>query len=217
MHLGKYFDKELWKEVFHTLGQNRKRTLTTAMGVFWGMFLFVILLSANYGLRNGVKEAVGQMSMSLNGEDVESLACFVASTSLPYNGYEKHRNWYLTQSDITYLKNRIPQIVEIAPVVQANDVTTVTLQGSDYTSNATLYGVPLNRLHLDEVRVLAGRLLNRSDIENRAHVCIVGKDALYGCFSSPEEALGKQLLMNNGITLTIVGVVKTLTMCYLWD
>ncbi len=38
-------DRDTWQEIAHTLGSNRKRTITTAFGIFWGIFVLVILLS----------------------------------------------------------------------------------------------------------------------------------------------------------------------------
>ena len=48
------FDIDHWREVLHALGAKPMRTFMTALGVFWGILLLVIMLGAGDGLKNGV-------------------------------------------------------------------------------------------------------------------------------------------------------------------
>lgn len=50
------FSKDNWDEILQALTANVFRTILTAFGVFWGIFILVILLAAGNGLENGVKK-----------------------------------------------------------------------------------------------------------------------------------------------------------------
>ena len=50
------FNRDRWKEILEVLTSNWFRTVLTAFGVFWGILILIILLSAGKGLENGIKQ-----------------------------------------------------------------------------------------------------------------------------------------------------------------
>ena len=45
-----FFDTDRWNEIWQTISRNRRRSIMTALGVFWGIFMLIVLLGAGTGL-----------------------------------------------------------------------------------------------------------------------------------------------------------------------
>ena len=48
--LRELFDSDRLIEVISTLGKNKSRTMLTAFGIFWGIFMLILLLGGGMGL-----------------------------------------------------------------------------------------------------------------------------------------------------------------------
>ena len=102
------FDLDRWQEIYETLRKNKMRTFLTAFGVFWGIFMLVVLMGAGNGLRNGVND-------SMKGFATNSIFIWPQGTTVPYKGLPSGRNFSLTNDDVAALRNNVPELEYLAP------------------------------------------------------------------------------------------------------
>ena len=105
------FDRDRWQEIFHTLKKNKLRTFMTAFGVFWGIFMLIIMLGSGAGLENGVSSGMGNFATN-------SVFVWAQQTTIPYKGFPRGRRFNFRNSDIQALKDNIPEIKYIAPKIR---------------------------------------------------------------------------------------------------
>lgn len=201
----KIFDRETWKEVHHTLMSNRKRTFTTAFGVFWGIFVLVILLSIGAGVNNAV-------SRELHGISTNMGMVATSTTARPYKGFKKGRAWYMTMNDIERIKELDNNILYMAPV------TTLREQGDDYSTlyygtkkfETSVLGIMGDYSGIVKYNIHSGRFITEADHRSRRPVCAIGRKIAKTILGGEEEALGKVVRIGQK-HYTVVGVVSDIS------
>lgn len=58
----RFFDIDRWNEIWQTISRNRKRSIMTALGVFWGIFMLIVMLGAGTGLGRLFRAQLGDLS-----------------------------------------------------------------------------------------------------------------------------------------------------------
>lgn len=57
-----FFDTDRWSEIWQTIARNKKRSIMTALGIFWGIFMLIVMLGAGQGLGRMFRTVLGDMS-----------------------------------------------------------------------------------------------------------------------------------------------------------
>lgn len=189
------FDLNSWEEIFITLSRNKSRSLLTAFGVFWGIFMLLVLI----GLGGGLKQ-----SMAANFEGANENASFMMSrrTSLAYKGFQKGRRWSLDNSDVYRLKG-IEGVSIVCPVLTQWGVTVVY---QDRKSNVSMMGTEPSYNQIQAQSLLYGRYINSIDVAEKRKVCLIGIQVYRDLFQPNENPLGKQIKVGSAY-FQIVGVV----------
>ena len=195
------FNKERWDEILEALNANRFRTVLTAFGVFWGIFILVILLALTNGLKNGVQSDFGDFATN-------TIFMWTQRTSMSYQGFTKGRNFNFKLSDVALLKEKFPQLRYVSPRNQlggyrgSNNVTR-----GDKTGAFNVYGDEPDYINQEPLDMLQGRFLSQSDIEQERKVAVVGTDVIKSLYDYGEDPIGSYLKIN-GINFMVIGVVK---------
>lgn len=170
------FDRDRWHEIWQTLSRNKLRSFLTMFGVGWGIFMLVIMLGMGRGLSNGVLGG-------FEGWATNSCHIWTQSTSLPYGGFKRGRQFNFDNSDIAVIQ-RIEGVDKVAPRLQlggwrgANNVSYGNKSGG-FNVNGDMPEI----LHFQAARLSNGRFLNARDIADERKVCVIGtqvRDMLFG-------------------------------------
>ena len=195
------FSRDRWIEIIEAMNANRFRTLLTAFGVFWGIFILVILLALTTGLRNGVGADFGNFATN-------SMFMWSQGTSMPYKGLPKGRFFNFKLEDVAVLREKVPELKYISPRNQlggfrgANNVTR-----NEKTGAYNIYGDYPEFINQQPMDITAGRFISYSDIEEKRKICIIGVDVVKGLYDLDEEPIGSYVKIN-GINFLVVGTFK---------
>lgn len=198
------FSRDVWSEIFASIGKNKLRTTITIVGVLWGVFIYIGLSGAAKGMDNGFERAFENVAMN-------SLFAWAQSTSMPHAGFKTGRPLRLKMEDATTLQNRIPEIQYVAPrnakgVFDGSGGAQV-VRGQK-TGNYTVYGdLPVFTKIATKKIYDGGRFINDSDIENARKVCVIGERTQRELFEEDEDPIGGYIRIDD-IYFQVIGVHK---------
>jgi putative ABC transport system permease protein len=191
------FDLDKWQEIFGMIRKHKLRTLLTAFGVFWGIFMLVLLLGAGKGLENGVYGMFGHLAKN-------SMWIWGGRTIIPYNGMKPGRWINYTNDDYYALKKEFPEIKYLNPGLGLWGNFSV-----HYKKNNGSFKVGGDYPDLNNIRPMiftSGRFLNDKDIEDNRKVAVIGprvKEVLFG----DEDAVGKYIKIK-GVYFLVIGTFE---------
>ena len=193
------FDIDKWEEIISSLKKNKFRTLLTGFGVFWGMFMLMVLVGAGNGLRNGVMKQFGDFATN-------SMFVWSNSTSMAYKGFPRGRWCPYEYTDVEILKRRVKGIKVVAPQMGAwgSGGSGITTHGQ-FKGTYTLQGQVPEYYQVDPADIVSGRYINQMDLIERRKVAVIGKRVVEELFVPGEDPLG-QYICSGGIYFKVIGV-----------
>ncbi len=195
------FDLDKWQEILSAIKKNKMRTFLTAFGVFWGIFMLVIMLGSGKGLQNGITRGFGDFATN-------SIFMWTRNTTEPYKGRPQGRRWNFRNADIEAIRNNIKEIEHIAPRLQAwggegsNNVVRNQNTGAFY-----IYGDYPEWNLIDPVEMVSGRFLNRTDILETRKVAVIGTRVSEVLFEPEQDPIGQYIRIQN-VFFQVVGVFR---------
>lgn len=194
------FDVDGIREIWKTISRNKTRSILTAFGVFWGIFILVVLAASGNGFEKGLMS-------NIEGFATNTTFIFSDKTSLPYKGYRKGREWFMKISDVKALKDAVPEIKNISPVASKYYSDNNVFYGSK-SGSYSLKGVLPEYNEIDRAKILKGRFVNETDIVEGRKVCVIGKRIYEELIGVDNDPLGL-LIKVGGVYYHVVGVVQS--------
>ena len=192
----KWLDTDTFREILDSILRNKARSLLTGFGVFWGIFMLMLL---NGGSR-GVKE---RLTKEFEGFAQNTCICFANNTSKPYKGFKKGRTWDLTLTDVERLKIMVPELDVVSPSVSLWGK--MASHGDNNYNEAVLKGARADYAFIEAPQMKYGRWINDADNVQERKVCVLGKRVYKNLFPEGGDPCGQRILVD-GHYYTVVGV-----------
>jgi putative ABC transport system permease protein len=192
------FDGDHWREIYEALRGNKTRTLLTAFGVFWGIFMLMVMLASGNGLWNGV-------SRGFSDQATNSVYVWTQRTSKPFRGMPTGRSVQFDTGDVAAIEAQIPEAEVVCPRNQlggfqgGNNVTRGTKAGA-FSVMGDVPGIA----RVQSIHVSSGRFLNQLDLDERRKVAVIGPRVREVLFAKDEDILGGSIKIN-GVTFKVIG------------
>lgn len=194
------FDFDLFGEILSTLRRNAVRSALTAIGVFWGVLLLIVMVGFGNGLETGTRS-------SMSGLVTNSMYIWGQRTSVPYRGQSPGRYVKLKMEDAEAVAT-VPGVAVVAPRVSLGGRRAGnTVRRGDKSDSFTVMGDTPEYLRLQPMDV-RGRFINRLDMTRRRKVAVIGSRVAEVLFPGGEEPIGDTIQIK-GIEFMVVGVFHT--------
>ncbi len=188
------FDRELYKEIWQAISKNRTRSILTAFGVFWGLFMLITLAGAGNGLRNGVLAQYSNVAKN-------TTLLWTNNTTIPYGGFRRNHWWNFKNSDVVALNKQYPELYIVPRITRWSG------GGASYnlrTSECSVVGEYPITTKVEYIKLECGRYINEMDILQRRKVCVIGPRVREELFPNGEDPLGKNISLS-GVYYKVVG------------
>ena len=190
-------DKDTCEEILVTITRNKTRSLLTAFGVFWGIFMLVALMGGGQGMEQELRK-------EFEGFATNSGFLFAQKTGEAYKGFRKGRSWDLEMADVKRI-GKLSQI-EISTPSVAQWGKTAIYEGNKY--DCSVKGLYPDYEQIEHQEMAYGRFINDVDIREARKVCVIGKTIVDNLFPDGSDPIGR-IIRFNQVPLRVVGVLKS--------
>src|ERR1700727_1919178 len=185
---------DIFGQAIEAMQHNRRRTMITVIGMAWGIATVVLLLAYGAGFGQAFENIFAQFGTNMMG-------VFPGRTSEQAGGDKAGVLVRLTQDDLERIQETVPGIMRVAPTLDK----TVPVQNELHSYSWDVTGITPELQSIQKMELAQGRLLTQADVQQRAHVVVIGSEAKTKLFSGL-FAIGQKIRLN-GISFEVVGVL----------
>ncbi len=194
--MNRFFDIDRWNEIWQTIARNRKRSIMTALGVFWGIFMLTVMLGAGTGLNRLFRDQLGDMATN-------TILMQSSRTGLPYQGMPKNRWWRMDNADVEVVR-QLPDVLYASAVFWGEQQhCSYEQRKGDYS----IMGYSPDYQRIQPQKIVCGRYINEMDMLRSRKVCVIGEQVQRDLFPEVSDPTGKVIRINNSY-FTVVGVLR---------
>jgi putative ABC transport system permease protein len=195
------FNRDKWNEILEVLTANWIRTLLTAFGVFWGIFILILLLAAGKGLENGIKNDFGDIATN-------TMFMWTQTVTKSYQGMAKGRRFNYKLKDVEDIWNNVDNLRFVSPRNQIGGWRGAAnvIRGIE-TGAFDVYGDYPEIIKQEPMDIVEGRFINHSDIDKKRKVAIIGQGVKSSLYEKGEDILGTYIKIN-GVNFMVIGSYK---------
>ena len=180
-------DIDSYREIIDTLTRNKSRSFLTGFGVFWGVFMLVALMGGGQGMKE-------MLYNNFEGFAQNTVLMGASETTKPYKGFKKGRSWYMDYKDVERLKQQVPELDAVAPVLMGRGSTAYY---GDQKTTPRIQGTLPEMTKIETPKMYYGRYINDMDVREQRKVCVIGKKIYKELFKEGGDPCGKKIRVDS--------------------
>jgi putative ABC transport system permease protein len=196
------FDWDKWQEILNSLHKQKLRTGLTAFGVFWGIFMLVILLGFGTGFGTKIENIFG---------DAKSVVIFWPSntTQLAFEGLGKGRAIKFTREDVEAIRQSIPSVnlVDGKNNLGNFGAAQYIVYGKE-SGSFSVSGTHAGWKPFEFIKLIEGRYINALDENEKRKVAVIGTRVKDVLFKGDVNPIGESIDIG-GVKFKVVGIYKS--------
>lgn len=183
-------DLDSYREILDTLTRNKSRSFLTGFGVFWGVFMLIALIGGGQGLKEILER-------NFEGFATNTVMIWSQQTTKPYKGFRKGRWWTMDEKDINRLRQRVPELDVVAPILFTPWGTSNTAYYGEQKTIPRVQGVTPEYAEVVAPKMYYGRFINEMDVLEHRKVCVLGKKIYKDLFKEGGDPCGKSIRVDS--------------------
>ena len=187
--------QDVFGQAMQAMRHNLRRTAITVVGMAWGIATVVLLLAYGAGFGQAFETIFAQFGTNMMG-------VFPGTTSEQAGGAKAGVQVRLQVGDVEHIQENLQGVIAATPMMWKN----VSVQNDSHSYTWEVDGTRPELMGIMNMNVDSGRWLSANDIQQRAHVAVIGSEAKQKLFSGMFP-LGQSIRVN-GISFEVVGVLK---------
>ncbi len=180
-------DIDTYREILDTITRNKSRSFLTGFGVFWGVFMLVALIGGGQGLQEILEN-------NFAGFASNTALIWSRHTSKPYKGFNKGRAWNMTLKDVERIRQQVPELDVVTPLISSNRKKAVH---GDKSFSSSVDGVTPDYAKVMVPQIYYGRFINSVDVQQRRKVCVLGKRVYKNLFPNGGDPCGQTVRVDS--------------------